>query len=213
MNKIIPNQIIYIMAFTAGFSIMAVELVAGKLMAPYFGSSVYVWGSIISIFMLALSFGYLIGGKLSTKNPSIKKYSGIFGVAGLTVCLVPSSYETIFSFASSINDPRYGSLLGALILFTPLSIALGAISPYSIRLLTESNESSGSTAGKLYFVSTMGSALGTIATSFYLVLIFDINTIIYGVGFLLIALALYPLVYSYSFIPNKKKSLALNEAK
>ena len=77
-----------------------------------------------------------------------------------------------------VEDPRYGSLLAALGLFVPPTVALGIISPYSVRLLVRDRHESGKVAGMLYFVSTLGSALGTLATSFYFVLWFEINTII-----------------------------------
>ena len=83
--------------------------------------------------------------------------------------------EAIFD---QITDPRYGSLVASAILFTLPTVILGMISPYSVRLLMETVEKSGQVAGKLYFVSTLGSALGTLATSFYLVLWFEINTIL-----------------------------------
>lgn len=158
---------------------MSLELLGGRILAPYFGSSIYVWGSIISIFMLSLSGGYLAGGKLSMFNPSMGKFGAIFLFAA--VLLFPLIYtaetamEAIFD---QITDPRYGSLVASAILFTLPTVILGMISPYSVRLLMETVEKSGQVAGKLYFVSTLGSALGTLATSFYLVLWFEINTIL-----------------------------------
>lgn len=83
--------------------------------------------------------------------------------------------DTVFIY---VEDPRYGSLLASsLIFFLPTAI-LGMISPYSIRLLIDTTEHSGHVAGRLYFVSTLGSALGTLATSFYLVLYFEVNQIL-----------------------------------
>ena len=77
-----------------------------------------------------------------------------------------------------VEDPRYGSLLvSALLFFLPTSI-LGMIAPYSVRLLVDDEQRSGQIAGILYFVSTLGSALGTLATSFYLVLYFEVNQIL-----------------------------------
>jgi len=77
-----------------------------------------------------------------------------------------------------IEDPRYGSLVASTVLFFIPTAILGMIAPYSVRLVVESTTTSGQVAGALYFVSTLGSALGTLMTSFYLVLWFDMNTII-----------------------------------
>jgi|TARA_B100001250_G_scaffold409688_1_gene434553 hypothetical protein len=173
------NKIVYSLAFFGGFIIMSLELLGGRILAPYFGSSIYVWGSIITIFMLSLSGGYLAGGKLSLFNPSMNKFGVIFLIAALLlsplIYVAEVAMETIFDL---VSDPRYGSLLASAILFTLPTVILGMISPYSVRLLIETVEKSGQVAGKLYFVSTLGSALGTLATSFYLVLWFEINTIL-----------------------------------
>jgi len=171
---------ILLLAFCAGFSIMCFELLGGRMLAPYFGSSVYVWGSIITIFMLALSIGYLLGGKLSLFNPNLNKYGAIFILSA--VCIVPTiffSNEIMDWVFERVEDPRYGSLLASTLLFLLPTVIMGIIAPYSVRILTESKHSSGQTAGLLYFVSTIGSAIGTIFTSFYLVLWLEINQILW----------------------------------
>ncbi len=175
------NALIYFLAFSSGFSIMGIELLGGRILAPYFGSSVHIWGSIITVFMLSLSFGYLLGGKLSIRHPSLTKYGLIFLVASIMVLPIALFAEPIMAFIfSHIEDSRYGSLLASTALFFIPTIILGMISPYSVRLLVTNSERSGQVAGGLYFVSTLGSALGTIITSFYMVLAFDVNTIILG---------------------------------
>ncbi|WP_444995876.1 fused MFS/spermidine synthase [Aliikangiella sp. IMCC44359] len=171
---------VLLLAFCAGFSIMSFELLGGRMLAPFFGSSVYVWGSIITVFMLALSFGYLLGGRLSMYSPSMKRFAIIFLIAA--VSLLPTIFlsESIFEFVFEIvEDPRYGSLLASTFVFFIPSIIMGMIAPYSVRILTVSASSSGQTAGFLYFVSTFGSAVGTILTSFYLVLWLEINQILW----------------------------------
>ncbi|MBT7723165.1 MAG: fused MFS/spermidine synthase, partial [Gammaproteobacteria bacterium] len=80
IKRRITNWTVLTLAFTSGFIIMSIELLGGRVLAPYFGSSIYVWGSIITVFMVALSFGYLIGGHLSLKAPRLSKY-GFFFVA------------------------------------------------------------------------------------------------------------------------------------
>ncbi|REL31678.1 fused MFS/spermidine synthase [Thalassotalea euphylliae] len=183
------NRLIYLLAFCSGFSIMGVELLGGRILAPFFGSSVHIWGSIITVFMLSLSIGYLYGGKLSTQNANLTRYGMIFIVAGILVLPIAlwanPIMETIFV---AIEDSRYGSLAAASALFLLPTIVLGMISPYSVRLLVTSKEQSGQVAGILYFVSTLGSAMGTIFTSFYFVLWFEVNTIIVSYSALLVVL-------------------------
>lgn len=173
------NPMIYLLAFSSGFCIMGIELLGGRILAPFFGSSVHIWGSIITVFMLSLSFGYLAGGKLSTKAASLKRYGLIFICAGIAILPVAFSAQSIMeAIFLAIEDTRYGSLLASMALFFIPTVILGMISPYSVRLLVTDKNKSGQVAGFLYFVSTLGSALGTIITSFYLVLWFEVNDII-----------------------------------
>ena len=180
--------VVNVLAFGGGFVIMSLELLGGRVLAPYFGGSIYVWGSVITVFMLALSGGYLLGGYLSLRRPSLHKLGAILLVAAVLVCpLVLIAQPAMTWIFDRVEDPRYGSLLASIVLFMPPTIILGMISPYAVRLLVRATEESGRVAGTLYFVSTFGSALGTLGTSFYFVLWFELNTI---VGMLAAALAL-----------------------
>jgi hypothetical protein len=185
------NLLIYTLAFCSGFCIMGIELLGGRILAPFFGSSVHIWGSIITVFMLSLSFGYLIGGKLSTQNASLTRYGMIFLLAGIMVLPIAIwSTQIMEAIFLTIEDSRYGSLTASMALFFIPTIILGMISPYSVRLLVTNKEKSGQIAGMLYFGSTLGSALGTIITSFYFVMLFEVNTIIYSFSLTLIFLGL-----------------------
>ena len=191
------NPLIYMLAFSSGFCIMGIELLGGRILAPFFGSSVHIWGSIITVFMLSLSLGYLIGGKLSTKAASLNKYGVIFLIAGIMVLTIVMYSQVIMeSIFIHIEDSRYGSLLASMALFFIPTVILGMISPYSVRLLVTDKESSGQTAGVLYFVSTLGSALGTIITSFYMVLAFDVNDIIISFSAALAVLGLIAIIFN-----------------
>ena len=175
------RSVIYTLAFVGGFVIMSLELLGGRVLAPYFGNSIYVWGSIITVFMLSLSLGYLLGGRLSINKPSLAKFAFLFVIAAVFFYpLVYYGESLLVAVFELIEDPRYGSLVSSGILFALPTIVLGMISPYSVRLLVETTEESGHMAGRLYFVSTLGSAVGTLATSFYLVLYFEMNTILGG---------------------------------
>lgn len=182
------SAVIYGLAFSGGFVIMSIELLGGRILAPWFGSSVYVWGSIITIFMLALSTGYLLGGRLSVRNPSLTRFGALFLCGALLIGpLIAFGEPLMGAVFEVIEDPRYGSLVASTALFLAPTILLGMISPYSVRLLVRQAEHSGQVAGFLYFVSTFGSALGTILTSFYFVLWFEVDHILYGLIGLLVA--------------------------
>lgn len=190
---------------------MGIELLGGRILAPFFGSSVHIWGSIITVFMLSLSIGYLLGGKLSTQNANIKRYGCLFLAAGLLVLpIVYFSSELMEMIFIRVEDSRYGSLVASTALFFLPTIILGMISPYSVRLLVKDQKTSGQVAGTLYFVSTLGSALGTIITSFYLVLYFNVNKIILTFSLTLMLLGLIAIgVYFFSKAQSTQTSEAI----
>jgi hypothetical protein len=147
--------------------------------------------------MLSLSLGYLFGGKLSTRSASLATYGTIFLVAAITLLPIALSSQWLMEIIFlNIEDSRYGSLLASMVLFFIPTVILGMLSPYSVRLLVKSSNESGQVAGKLYFISTLGSALGTITTSFYLVLWFDINNIIFGFTTVLASFGLLAILIS-----------------
>lgn len=172
---------VLLIAGWSGFFVMAIELLSGRILAPNFGNSIYVWGGVITVFMLALSVGYLLGGRLSLYDPTLRRLAFISIAGALTtipvILLGNPVLDWIFDL---VQDPRYGSLISAtLLFFVPTTIA-GMVSPYAVRLLVNESQRSGQLAGLLYFFSTFGSAVGTILTSFYLVLYFEIDQILAG---------------------------------
>ncbi len=194
----IPNVVIAAMAFISGACIMTIEMLGARILSPYFGGSLSVWGSIITIFMLALSVGYLVGGRLSSRRPNPVTYACFFIGAALfslpVILLADPIMEPIFL---TIVDPRYGSLVASILLFFIPTAILGMISPYSVRLMVSNEEESGRMAGLLFFVSTVGSALGTLGTSFYFVLWWEVNEILWGTTAALILAAGIILVTHY----------------
>lgn len=183
---------IYLAAAWSGFFVMGIELLGGRLLAPYFGSSVFVWGGIITVFMACLSLGYLLGGYLSLNKPSMAILGGLLmgeAILAMPIFVYGSVMWEWLSYV--VPDPRYGSLLGALSIFGLPTLIAGMVSPYAVRLLIANVTTSGQSAGRLYFASTFGSAAGTIITSFYLVAWMRIDFIVEGfVGVTMVAGAL-----------------------
>ena len=179
--RILPRALIACMAFISGFCIMTIEMLGARILSPYFGGSLSVWGSIITIFMLALALGYLLGGRLSTRTPSGVTYASFFiGAALFSVPIILFADIIMSPIMINIEDARYGSLFASIFLFFVPTSILGMISPYSVRLMVDKEEHSGHMAGLLYFISTLGSALGTLGTSFYFVLWYEVNQILWG---------------------------------
>jgi len=170
---------LYLIAGWSGFFVMGIELLGGRLLAPFFGSSIYVWGAIIAVFMLALSLGYLAGGRASLLSPSLRRLALILLAAAATATPVLLVGDRLLErLSTALPDPRFGSLLASVLLFLVPTAISGMVSPYAVRLLVADRASAGHDAGKLYFVSTFGSAAGTLLTSFYLVLYLEVDQIL-----------------------------------
>jgi hypothetical protein len=181
----------YLLAGWSGFFVMSYELLGGRVLASDFGSSVPIWGALITVFMVALAVGYLLGGTLSTKRASLRDLGAILVLQAITTFISLLISETVLDWIfAHIDDVRYGALTAASLLFFVPTVISGMVSPYAVRLLVTDIRESGRYAGKLLFISTFGSAAGTIVTSFYLVLWFDVNQIVYGLSAISIAVGL-----------------------
>ncbi len=163
----------------SGFMVMSTELLSGRILAPTFGNSIYVWGAVITVFMLALSIGYLIGGRLSLRAPSITGLCALHLASGLSlVPILLFEIPVMDAIFTHIQDPRTGSLIASMILFFIPAVICGTVTPYAVKLLVNDVTAAGFYAGLQFFFSTFFSAAGTLLTSFYFVLIFEVNQIL-----------------------------------
>ncbi|MBI5633175.1 MAG: fused MFS/spermidine synthase [Nitrospirae bacterium] len=177
--------------FICGAVVMSFEILGSRVLAPNFGSSVFVWGSLISVFLTGLSAGYYLGGRLADKSPSSRKLSLIIIVPGLLLLTFPlySGPLSDWIFMKDLGV-RMSPLIASSALFLIPSVFLGIVSPYTAKLMICSLHTSGKTIGTLYALSTFGSIIGTLITSFYLITLAGVNALITGQGILLIILAI-----------------------
>lgn len=177
--------------FICGAIVMSFEILGSRVLAPNFGSSVFVWGSLISVFLAGLSAGYYLGGRLADINPSSRKLSLIIITPGLLFLTFPL-YSALISDWIFMKDlgVRMSPLIASSVLFLVPSVFLGIVSPYTAKLMICSLHTSGKTIGTLYALSTFGSIIGTLITSFYLITLAGVNALIMGQGVLLIVLAI-----------------------
>ena len=161
---------------------MLVELLGGRLISPFFGSSIYVWGSVIFVFMLGLALGYLAGGFYSRSGASVPRLSLLIVLAAVSALPMVFLADPMLNWLfDHVQDPRTGSLLSCLGLYLIPSFFSGMVSPVAVKILVgDGGAQSGQSAGFLYFASTVGSSAGTLMTSFYLVLWMEVNTILLG---------------------------------
>src|SRR5215468_2400056 len=129
MNQAVYRVVLYLIAGWSGYYVMGIELLGGRLLAPCVGSSIYVWGAIITVFMLALSLGYLCGGRWSLRSPSLGRLAGILLAAAVTSIPVLVGSDRLLEYLSAAStDPRFGSLLAATLLFFLPTLVSGMVS-------------------------------------------------------------------------------------
>ncbi|HHY46831.1 MAG TPA: fused MFS/spermidine synthase [Firmicutes bacterium] len=176
-----------VVVFVSGAVLMALELVGSRVLAPYFGSSIFVWGALISVFLGALSLGYYLGGLMSDRRPDFRVLALMMVISGVMVALLPYFSQPVNETITGMNlGPRSGPLIASITLFFLPGVFLGTVSPYAIKLATRSVSTVGNTAGVLYSISTVGSIFGTLFTSFFLIPAMGVRNIIHALGAVLI---------------------------
>jgi spermidine synthase len=181
----------YLVVFVSGAVLMGLEIVGSRVLAPYFGSSIFVWGSLISVVMTALSIGYYWGGWLSAREPCYAKLLLLLVIPGVVIFFLPFVYPAINEWIAIMDlGVRLSPLVACSALFLLPGIFIGTISPYVIRLAATQLNTVGSTAGTLYAVSTCGSIVGTLLTAFYLIPVVGVSNIIHALGITLVCLSL-----------------------
>lgn len=183
--------VLRVQVFVSGAAVMALEILGSRFLAPYFGNTLFVWGSLIGVVLAALSLGYYYGGMISDRNPSFLNFSLIIFSAGAYVLSTALTSPFIFEFVLALRlGERYGPLLAAPMLLAIPSFLLGMVSPYSVKLGAKTYGSIGSVAGSLYSISTVGSIIGTFVTVFILIPQFGVMKILFGISIALMSVSL-----------------------
>lgn len=160
----------YWVVAASGAVLMALEILSIRLLSPHFGSSVYVWGSIIGTFLAALSVGYAAGGRLADRYPSLPALGRVVaGSAFFFALLLLFGEELVAFFGRATGNAPAGTLLASAVLFGPATALLGMVSPYAVRLAARDLGHLGHTAGRLYALSAAGSLVGTLGATFLLI--------------------------------------------
>jgi len=179
-------------SFVEGGSLMAVELLSTKVIAPYYGASLYVWATILGVTMGGLAIGYFAGGILSEKRSvTLSKLMMLFCISAVLTFLIP--YTAHFIMESTLDlDIRVGILISCLIFLLPPVAFFGLISPITIRLLIKNKEGIGFSTGLIYTISTIGGILFTFLTGFFLISTYGVK---FSINLISIYLMVPPLIY------------------
>lgn len=149
---------------------MVFELIGSRIVAPYVGTSIYVWTSLIGVILGSLSLGYYYGGRLADARPHTKPLAIVIFISAIAILFSTIVKDVVSGIISLLPfSIELKSLLISVILFAPASFLLGMVSPYAVRLRMKNIERAGGTSGNLYAVSTFGSIVGTFVAGFYLI--------------------------------------------
>jgi spermidine synthase len=161
---------IFTAVFLSGGVLLGLELVASRVLAPYFGNSIFVWGALIGVVLAGLSAGYWIGGVLADRYPTPLLLLGVLALGAVMILLIPVVDEDVLEAIVRWDPgPRWNPLVAAVALFGLPSVVLATATPIAVRLSAREIARLGTTAGRLFAISTAGSIAGTFATAFFLI--------------------------------------------
>jgi spermidine synthase len=174
--------------FVSGVASMGLEILAGRMVAPQFGSSIYTWGSIIGVFLAALSYGYHRGGRRAATRATNARMARLFLLTAAYVAGLILVGDLLVRSTAGLPLPgRFASLPAITLLFGPPTYVLGYVSPYAAEL--SAKDGLGEASGHVYAVGTVGSIVGAFATTFVLVPSLDVDAIAFVFGALAVATA------------------------
>jgi spermidine synthase len=177
-----------LIVFVSNVCIMVLELVAGRIIAPYVGVSLYTWTSVIGVVLAGMSLGNYLGGRLADRWASARLLGGVFLLAGLL------SVGILAADTLGVQLPDSWPIVARILAFTAAlfflpGMVLGMVSPIVVKLAVRDLAKTGSTVGRISAAGTVGSIAGTFATGFVLISAFGTHVIVWGVAIALMAMA------------------------
>ncbi|MDO8736112.1 MAG: fused MFS/spermidine synthase [Thermoleophilia bacterium] len=161
-----PRPLLYLLVVTAGMTTMATEMSGSRLIAPYFGNSLFIWANLIGLILIYLTLGYYLGGRLADRRPDPQLLCLLTMAAAASIALLPFIARPVMGIAiKGMEQISAGAFLGSfavtvLLFAVPVTI-LGMVPPFAIRLRMTGVETAGNVSGNLYALSTVGSIVGT----------------------------------------------------
>jgi spermidine synthase len=182
-------------SFFIGGAVLVIEIAGTRVVAPYYGASVYVWSSLIGVTLASLTVGYLAGGWVADRSPVLHAFA-LETIGGAIALVAIPWLRSPVLVATTPLGVKAGSLSSAAVLFAPPLVLLAMTGPLAIRLVTGDFSVLGRGVGKIYGVSTLGSMLGAILTGFVLIPSFSVRTILVATAAVLLALGATGLLLS-----------------
>ncbi len=173
-NRLLKSKyFLYLTEFFSGMSVMAVELGASRLLAPYFSSSQIVWTVIIGVIMIAMAIGNLWGGRMADKSKSPDRLYGRMIIAAIWIALIPfvgrwviAGITLLLALFLTNNLLVWAALITCLVIFAFPCVLLGTVTPSLTKFTVDNLDATGSTVGRLNALNTIGSIIGTFLPTF-----------------------------------------------
>ncbi|MDR1917237.1 MAG: fused MFS/spermidine synthase [Synergistaceae bacterium] len=182
-EKSVTGRVLSAASFSCGTCVMVLEMAGSRVVAPYMGTSLVVWTSLIGIIMTSLALGYWLGGVVSDRWPYSHVLACIIGAASVSTAVV--AFVANLLLAALVKDIRniyVASVIASLLLFAPPSFLLGMVSPFIVRLAMRNLSSAGTIVGRFSALSSAGSILGTFLGGFVLISFLQSSTILLAVA-------------------------------
>jgi predicted membrane-bound spermidine synthase len=183
--QIFKNKKFYfLISFIEGGAVMATELLGAKMLAPYFGSSLYVWATVLAITLGGLAIGYFLGGILSYKSRNPMTLFYVLLAAAIFTILMPFTSKLVL-WAIGLHSLIPSVIASSVCILFPPVLMMGMVSPLIIRVVTADVDQSGRAAGAIYAISTVGGIIATFAFGFYVIPVFGLTIPSILTGFVL----------------------------
>lgn len=196
--------LLYPVSFIEGGALMAVEIAGAKLVAPFYGNSLYVWAAVLALTLGGLATGYFFGAAVSRRYPTMKALFIIVLVAAMLVAAMPWTAAAIMEATLGL-ELRAGITIACLVFLFPPLACFGMVSPLIIRLASVEENTAGHVAGKVYAISTLGGILATALVAFYTIPFLGLWQTLLATAVLL---AVVPLLYFTGALRHSSVGLA-----
>ena len=193
-----PRNLLFLVALIEGGAVMAIELAGAKMVAPFYGISLYVWASVLAVTLGGLTTGYYLGGWATSRYPAIKLLIGVLLAGTVLICLMPLVALKIIPATNGLGL-RMGSLVSCtLFMFLPL-MCMGMVSPAIIQISNQDLKGTGRTAGTIYAISSVGGIIMTLLMGFFLLPEWGIRNSVYLTAVLLGSMVVMLVILSGTF--------------
>ncbi|MFW5845097.1 MAG: fused MFS/spermidine synthase [Planctomycetota bacterium] len=175
---------LYCTSIICGFCMMALEMIGGRFLQPVFGTGIDVWSAIITVFILSLSIGYVLGGRIADRYRTNLALAWVILIAGIFYLILPIyARPLIMAMGGALHASGGGGvLIAALVLFFFPSLLLGCVSPMLVKLVFDDPSRVGRITGTLYAIGSVGNVLGILVSTYLMLRFFQLNSNMLGMG-------------------------------